>query len=55
MEKESAEEPLGSTTVQMKGNSVGMEALPLHWHCQEHSGASHIQGVPGGDTGTGWG
>lgn len=55
MRRARAEGPLGLTTVQRKGNSVGVEAIPLHWHCQEHSGVSQIQGVPGGDTGTGWG
>lgn len=42
----STEEPLRSTTVQRKGNSIGMKAIPLHWRCHhEHSGAGQIRGA----------
>lgn len=42
MRTESAEEPLRLTTTQRKGNSMGMKAIPLHWHCHpKHSGVGH--------------
>lgn len=54
----STEEPLRSATVRRMGNSIGMKAIPLHWHCHhERSGAGPIQGsqTQKGDTHTGWG
>lgn len=42
----STEEPLRSTAMQRKGNSIGMKAIPLHWRChRERSEESQTQGA----------
>ena len=45
-EDKSTMKPLRSTTVQRKGNSIGMEGIPLHRHCRRHQrGVGQTQGA----------